>query len=320
MALSESYSNNLPDYGLGRRMGLVSADDIDFAALANRLDCTRDFSQVGIIYSDGREQWLVRPSRRYASPNRSSVSHVVITKVPTVIPQTAAKTLTDTLSKPSLATEITSTAFSCGAAVATVVLALGAAAAVPITAGASGIVAGVITAGGVATGLQCFVGAARLFLIANDKEETLTWFDSQEWYTATITALDIISLAGAGAGLKSTIETYKLMKATTSSGNLINWLKSLSRSERRRITEEIIRSQNPGISNAGIKAVMKAGIYPKRYPAEALQKSLQRELSSAFVNSSAFVGSALTGTIKNPQTISQSGKYLIGMIQSFSTN
>nr|WP_226375773.1 hypothetical protein [Pantoea stewartii] len=110
------------------------------------------------------------------------------------------------------------------------------------------------------------------------------------------------------------------MKATTSSENLINWLKTLSRAERRRITEETIRQQNPGISNGGIKAAIKAGIYPKRYPSDALQKSLQRELATAFVNSSAFMGSALTGTIRNPHTIPQSGKYLIGVVQSFSVN
>lgn len=98
MALPGQPSNNLPDYNIARRLGMVSEDDIDFNALANRLDCTRDFSQVGIIYSDGREQWLVRPSRRYASPNQSNVSHVVITKVPAVTSQAAAKSITDTLS------------------------------------------------------------------------------------------------------------------------------------------------------------------------------------------------------------------------------
>lgn len=105
------------------------------------------------------------------------------------------------------------------------------------------------------------------------------------------------------------------MKAS-SSAKAINWLKTLSRAERKRITEEIIRAQNPGISNGGIRAAMKAGVYPKRYPAEAIQKSLQRELTSALVNSSAFAGSALTGTLKNPQNIVQSEKYIIGVIQS----
>ncbi|WP_210525978.1 hypothetical protein [Pantoea ananatis] len=318
MALPGQSSNNLPDYNIARRLGTVSADDIDFNALANRLDCTRDFSQVGIIYSDGLAQWLVRPSRRHAQASKSSVSHVIITKVNATNPQVAAKALTETLSKPSLASEITSTMFSCGALVVTGFLAFGSAVAVPLTAGASGVVAGMIIAGGLATGMQCAIGTARLYAIYEGNEDYVAWLDSQSWYVATTTALDVISLAGAGAGLKSAIETYKVMKAS-SSAKAFEWLKTLSRAERKRITEEIIRAQNPGISNGGIKAAMKAGVYPKRYPAEAIQKSLQRELTSALVNSSAFAGSALTGTLRNPQNIVQSGKYVIGVIQSLSS-
>lgn len=134
---------------------------------------------------------------------------------------------------------------------------------------------------------------------------------------ATSTALDIVSLAGAGAGLRSTIETYKMMKASTST-NVITWLKGLNRAERRRITEEIIRAQNPGISNTGMKAAMRAGFYPKRFPSDALQRSLQRELTTAVVNTSAFAGSAMTGTIRNPQNMRASTQYAIGLIQSFS--
>lgn len=62
---------------------------------------------------------------------------------------------------------------------------------------------------------------------------------------------------------------------------------------------------------------MHMGAYPKRFPTEALQKSLQKELANAMINTSAFAGSALTGTIRNPQTVSQSGKYIIGLLQSF---
>ncbi|MBH1929277.1 hypothetical protein [Serratia rubidaea] len=78
-----------------------------------------------------------------------------------------------------------------------------------------------------------------MFAIGTGNEEKVAWLDTQEWYTATSTALDIVSLAGAGAGLKSTLETYRLMKSTSSAGGL-NWLKTLSRPERKRITEEIL--------------------------------------------------------------------------------
>lgn len=189
--------------------------------------------------------------------------------------------------------------------------------AVPLTAGTSAAVAAVIIAGGVATGIQCVNGIGRLSLITMNHNDYVAWMDSQEWYTATNTVLDAITLAGAAAGLKSAALTYRLLNRSTSE-SLLSLLQKMSRADRTRLTEELIRIRNPGISNAGIKAAMKAGVYPKRYPSEALQLLLQRELMNAVANSSAFVGSAISGTIRNPQNITQSGKYIFGLIQSFS--
>jgi len=174
-----------------------------------------------------------------------------------------------------------------------------------------------MTAGTVATGFQCAVGVGRLFAIGYGYEENVAWFDSQDWYTSTMTALDVISLAGASVGLRSTIKAYMAMKAGSSS-KALDWLRTLSRHERKRITIEIIRNRNPGISNDGIKALIKAGAYPSRFPTEALQKSLQYELIKAFNNASAFAGSAVSGTIRNPQNLQNTGKFVVGIIQSIS--
>ncbi|HCM9581795.1 TPA: hypothetical protein QCG78_001580 [Enterobacter asburiae] len=161
--ISCQISKDIPDYELARSLGLASGGEINFTALASQLDCSRNFSQVGIIYSDGARQWLVRPSRRIATPNESSVSHVVITKV-NASSNNPIQATTATIQSPSLATEIGSTAISCGAAILTVVLAAGAGMAIPLTAGSSGAVAAVIVAGGVATGIQCANGLGRLSL------------------------------------------------------------------------------------------------------------------------------------------------------------
>ncbi|MCI1185725.1 hypothetical protein MOV55_22525, partial [Enterobacter cloacae] len=110
---------------------------------------------------------------------------------------------------------------------------------------------------------------------------------------------------------------YRLLNRS-SSESLLSLLQKMSRADRTRLTEEIIRIRNPGISNSGVKAAMKAGVYPKRYPSEALQLLLQRELLNTISNSSAFVGSAISGNIRNPQNVAQTGKYVFGLIQSFS--
>lgn len=58
MTFPGQFSKDLPDYGFARSLGLVSGGDIDFTALVNQLDCSRNFNQVGVIYSDSVRQWL----------------------------------------------------------------------------------------------------------------------------------------------------------------------------------------------------------------------------------------------------------------------
>lgn len=202
-----SPDNTLPGYDLSRSLGNQTGADIDFKKLAEQLDCMRNFYNVGIIFDDGRQRWLVRPSRRIADANQSTVSHVVISKVPEIKQHSAEKAVVAALTAPSLATEITSTGFACGAMIVTLVMAFGAGAAVPMTAGGSGVIAAISLSGALATGAQCMIGAGRLLAINNDHGSDVAWLDSQDWYIATSTVLDVISLAAAGTALKGTLET-----------------------------------------------------------------------------------------------------------------
>ncbi|WP_246494702.1 hypothetical protein [Brenneria izadpanahii] len=56
--ISSLAEGGLPDYDLSRWTGNLSGADFDFRALANALDCTRDFNQAGIIYADGHQRYL----------------------------------------------------------------------------------------------------------------------------------------------------------------------------------------------------------------------------------------------------------------------
>lgn len=79
------------------------------------------------------------------------------------------------------------------------------------------MIAAISLSGTLATGAQCMIGAGRLLALHNEHGSDVAWLDSQEWYVATTTVLDVISLAAAGTALRSTVETYKLMKAVSSS-------------------------------------------------------------------------------------------------------
>ncbi|MEX0444643.1 hypothetical protein [Xenorhabdus sp. SGI246] len=127
--------------------------------------------------------------------------------------------------------------------------------------------------------------------------------------------LDITSLASGSAALKEAYHTYRIMKST-SSRNASEWLKNMPRHERKRLTEEIIRYNNPGISNQAIKDAIRRGKYPKHYPTEEIRRTLRNHLINSLSAAGGFLGSGMTGSIRNPENIAKSANYAIGAIFS----
>jgi hypothetical protein len=164
-------------------------------------------------------------------------------------------------------------------------------------------------AGAAATGLQCINGLYRLYDLVENGGEDVAWLDSQGWYNATSTALDLISLASAGGVLKEVVTTWRAMKSV-SSLKASQWLKEYPRQDRKRLTELIIKLQNPGISNKEIKALIRAGIYPKRFPVEPVQVELTRQLGNLVTSAAALAGSAVSGVVASPGNIPKPGDTL----------
>lgn len=73
-------------------------------------------------------------------------------------------------------------------------------------------------------------------------------------------------------------------------------LKGLSRAERKRLTQDIIRLNHPGLSNKLLKGLVKAGHFPKRYSGMRITQSLTLQLKDAIGASMSFSGSALSGS------------------------
>ncbi|MDX7986140.1 hypothetical protein FE392_02150 [Xenorhabdus sp. 12] len=313
---NEFDESKLPDFHLSYQFS-SSPPDIDFKSVADALDCHRDFYGAGIIYSDGLyKRYLVRPSKRRASPAVSELTHIIIFNLEAgVAPEVELK---KTVSDPDLMPEIGSTALSCGGALVSGLGLLGSGAAVPFTGGMSTPAVVLMYGGLTASGLQCVNGGYRIYqLTGAGKEgiEHVAWLDSQDWYVTTSTLLDVISLASGAAALKDAYKTYKIMKSA-SPRRASEWLKSMPRHERKRLTEEIMRHNNPGISNQAIKRAIAHGKYIKRYPTEDIQKALLSHLKNSLTAAGGFVSSGMTGTIRNPGNILTSGKYIIGTIYS----
>lgn len=307
--------NGVVDYEWSRLLGRVENANFDFKALADALDCQKNFYGVGIIYNDGSLSYLVRSPKKTSTSERSQVTHVIVTKVILATRDSAAKSVKEAVSAPSLWSEGFATGLSCGALILTVAAAGLAAGTVPLTGGISTPLALLTAAGTTATALQCFNGIWRLWDISSNDAKTVNWVDSQDWYIATTTALDIISLSAAAGAMKEIVATYRFMKSS-SSIKVREWLMNFSRSERVRLTENIIKRLNPGVSKKVIKAMIKAGKYPRRYPSEAFHKTLQQQLVNTITSAMAFSGSATSGVIRYPSSIPKSGEYVYGLLQS----
>lgn len=307
--------SSLPGYDIARMTG-YGASDFDFKALGGAMDCTREFAQAGIIYADGPQRYLVRPSKRHPNGQSGIVTHVIVTKADARPSNSSnGKALTEAVSSTSMGTEIASTVLSCGAMIITAGVMVAGTAATPLTAGGSTALVAIGYAGTIATGLQCINGIYRVYDLVENGGENVAWLDSQEWYVATSTSLDLVSLASAGGALKEALATWKAMKSV-SSLKATQWLKEYPRQDRARLTELIIRAQNPGISNKGIKAAIRAGLYPKRFPVEPAQLELTRQLGQVVTSAAALAGSAVSGVIAAPGNVPRTGRYIVGTIQS----
>lgn len=212
--------------------------------------------------------------------------------------------------------ELVSTSLSCGAAILSWVAVGGSSAAIPVSGGTSTIITVLAWSAATASTAQCINSTYRLY---NETDygngEMNAWLDSQAWYTSTSTVLDIISVAGGVAAAGATIKMALNLHKSTGKG-LKEILKQLNRHERKRLTEELIRAQNPGISNKMLKMFVNAGKYPKRYSNFEISNSIRLQLKDAMGAAFSFAGSATGGIIRSPNRIPEMG---VAIIEEFET-
>jgi hypothetical protein len=199
--------------------------------------------------------------------------------------------------KPSLAVELVGLGLNCGGAVLSWMALLGEGAAAPVSGGTSLALTVVTYTAAVATTAQCANSLIRSADVKFHHAEWTEWLDSQQYYQLTSDALDGISLVGAAAAGALTVKmVLALRKASTRS--FLQILKGLSRAERKRLTQEMIRMQVPGISNSAMKATIRAGNFPARFTAAQIGQGIFNQLRDAISATLAFTGSAVAGDVK----------------------
>lgn len=198
----------------------------------------------------------------------------------------------------NLVAEVSGAAISCAAAAIGWIVVFSSAAAVPVSGGASAAITYLSYGAAIAGTAQCFNGLVRTGIEASGNGDFLDQLDRQEWYEYASYALDAISIAGATAASATAVKSIKIFKASTGRPYK-DILKGLSRSERRRLTLDIIRVNNPKVSNQALKAMIRSGNYPKRYLSSEIRNAYALKVKDAVGASLSFGGSISSGGINS---------------------
>jgi len=270
---------------------------LDQKNLFKEIDAIPELTGAGVVYID--HKYTIVELRPFKAVCRVEPVNVVLREPPSMMNQRDfAGHLKSSQQNPResrLVSEASGTVLSCGAAVLGWIVVTGSSAAIPLTAGTSTAITYLSVAAAAASSAQCInglfrTGAEPFAPQAND------WLDSQEWYQNITQALDLISLAGAMAAGAVTLKTVKLLQ-TSSSKPTKEILKSLTRAERTRLTKEIVRFNNPGISTRALKNLMRSGGVAKRFSNIQISHAIRIQLKDAIGATLSFSGSAVSGEV-----------------------
>lgn len=265
--------------------------NFDHAKFIERIDQAAELRGMRVILHDGQKLHVLREGPPICAPGIKAIVIKPDLQETTLHSESAAQGR-----ESRLYIEIVSGLAGCSGAVISWIAVLGGAGAAPITGGASTFVVALGWAGAVAGTAQCLNSGVRIYGEVADRELNRE-LDSQGWYTGTMRALDAVSLLGAGVSTYATIRLTLALRATTGK-SMLQVLQGLSRQQRRMLAEELIRRENPAISNTALKGLVRAGQYPKRFTPQSVTQAVRNQLQDAFNAALGFGGSAMSGLIR----------------------
>jgi hypothetical protein len=201
------------------------------------------------------------------------------------------------VSAPNLGVELVGLGLNCAGAVLSWAALGGEVSAASVTGGGTLMLTVITWSAAIATTAQCANSIIRSVDVAVHHGQWTRWLDSQDYYVWAGNVLDGVSIVGATAAGAATVKTVLALRRATGRG-LGSILKQLSRAERKRLTQEIIRMQMPSISNSAMKDLIRAGQFPARFTASEISDALFAQLRDAISATMAFGSSAVSGDVK----------------------
>jgi hypothetical protein len=270
--------------------------NIDTKTLFKKIDAIPGLAGAGIVYIDSK--YNIIELRKFEPVCQLNPIKIVLREPPQLMSQAEfashLKGSQGNIRESKLVGELGNAAWSCGTAFLGWTVIIGSLGAIPLTGGVSSAITYFAMAGAIAGSLQCMNGLIRVGAEAYIPE-TKDDFDSQEWYQNATIAVDLVSLAGAGAAALGTIKAIKMMQFGTSK-NTYEILKGLSRAEKKRLNREITRLNLPGASGQLIKAMARKNNI-KKYTGKQITHAFRLHLMDAVGASMSVSGSLFNGTI-----------------------
>lgn len=273
---------------------------LDVNKLASLLDktstSTTSLEGTGIFFVDANYNIVLL--RKFKSHCRKNPAYLVLKEPETPKTElTYATELKVRERESKLLLEASAAALSCGAAALSWIVVVGSVASVPISGGTSAGITYLTGAAAIATTGQCVNGTVRTAMEAGSPE-SLDALDSEDWYRHTSQAMDVLSLAGAAVAVGATIKSVSVLRSSTGK-SYREVLSGLNRQERKKLTEEIVRANHPGVSNRILKEMIRKGAYPKRYSQPEISQSLRLRIKDSVSSSLSFSGSFVSGSMRS---------------------
>ena len=166
----------------------------------------------------------------------------------------------------------------------------------PFTAGASAVISFVATGAAAASAAQCLIGLGRTGVEAFSPQ-TIDRLDGEDWYQATVAVLDGIALLGVTTSALTAVKTISLSTKVT--GKPIQQvLRGLTRQERVKLNNELLRIQDPRLTTKLLKLKQAAGTATKRISATNMQQATSNHIKDVLAATLGFSSSMASGNVK----------------------
>ncbi|MFL1502551.1 NAD synthetase [Pseudomonas sp. O64] len=268
---------------------------IDLRKLFFAIDADPALIGAGVVYID--EVFNVVVLREFQAVCSVVPKKVVLREAPRYVGPAEFKRMLEHEPRESeLMKEALNTTVACtGVLLSWLVVASGTAL-MPFTGGASSVISFIGKAAVVASTAQCISGVIRTGSEAAFPEFN-DYLDNETWYQAATVVLDGVALLGVAT---SAMVTVKVVTTTTKvTGKTTRQvLKGLTRQERKKLNDELLRIRDPSLTFKQLKLEKAAGNLPKRISATQIQQATAAHIMDAAAASLSLTSSTISGNVR----------------------